>query len=158
MRYANDARYLTGDRSTDMVRRLHPKQNKVSFFSISSPENRSDPTIVSIIAFEASKNMSMGKRCTLATWASTHLVLLSIALKVNKCYWSQSAEHRYLHIGFRIVRIGDKRTYTTTSKSPNCADYLVLYSFLTKRFSYSYWTLQSIESGMEDLENLQFTK
>lgn len=57
MRYTNDARYLTGDKTTDMAKRSHQRKNNVSFLQMMSPENGSDLKLFGITAIIVLKNI-----------------------------------------------------------------------------------------------------
>lgn len=61
MRYMNDAIYLSADKTTDVAKRSHSRQNNVSVVYILSPENRSELQLFGIIAIEAMKNIDRGE-------------------------------------------------------------------------------------------------
>lgn len=57
MLYISDARYFSGNRAVDMLKRPHPTHNSVRFAEKLCPENRSDIKLFSTIAVEAVKNV-----------------------------------------------------------------------------------------------------
>lgn len=62
MRYINDARFLSKDRITNVVKISQPRQNNVSFVRMLSPGNHSDVRLLGIKGLRALKNINTEER------------------------------------------------------------------------------------------------
>lgn len=61
MCYINDARYLGGDKTTDMVKRSHSSQISVSFVQTLFPGNRSDLKLSEVVSIKALESVGREK-------------------------------------------------------------------------------------------------
>lgn len=96
--YINYGKYHPGDKTPDLFRRSHLRQNNVSFVQIFSSLNRSELRLVDIIAIKAVKirRILVEERSYMwPTVPSIYFLILGLAVTFSK-YFSEGREHMFI--------------------------------------------------------------